>query len=1082
MSDQASAPLRIRLLGELDLRHGDVPVPPLGSARAESLLAYLLLHRAAAQPRQRVAFLLWPDSSEPQARTNLRHLLHILRRALPGADRFLEATPRTLRWREDAPCWVDLAAFEDAISRADRSEDPAQEVAPLREAVELYGGDLLESSYDEWLLEERERLRRRWLQALERLVELLESRGEHAEAIGYAERVLRADPLREATYRMLMRLHHARGDRARALRTYHACAATLERELRVEPSPATRRAYEELLPARGAAAGGERTAGTGLLGRPPLVGRAAQRAHLAGLWRAAERGGARLVLVTGEPGAGKSRLVEEFRSWCVQRGAAAAEARSYPAEGALAYGPVVSWLRSDALAAQPGRLDPGRQGELARLLPELRPAARPFPPPGPPDRDQRLLLFEALAGAILAHAGPLLLVADDLHWADRETLQFLHYLLRAHPQAPLLVVAAARREELDQGHPLHDLLSGLRALDRVAEVEVGRLSGEETAALAERLLRHPLGEVRAERLYAETEGNPLFVVEALRAGWSGQDEPAPMTPKVQAVIESRLAQLSGPARDLVGVAATIGREFSTDVLAEASQAGEAALVGGLDELWRRRLVRDQGPDAYDFTHDRVREVAYLALSPARRRHTHLLVARALERLHAADPAPVAAQLAAHHERAGAAEEAVAWYERAAAAAQRLPAYAEAARLLERALELLQAPAPTPARRERELAVLTRLQGLLGIVEGYASDRLAEVQRRALERAGQLGVEPAAPLLRSVATASLARGDFQAARRVGERLLAAGASGGDDLRAVQGEYVLGLVAFWAGELEAARRHFESAIDRYRPGRGSDRLVRYGATTEVLCQSRLGNTLGFLGHLDAAARARAAALDRATESGNAHSHEAALVFGAMLALELRDPPALRGYTAALTTRPGDLARPMRVVADALAGYVEVLDGRGAAGIARIREALEDPSEAQHAPGLHAMVARVLLEAGVATGDAGTALAAADRLLGRDDRVRTWESEGRRRRGELLAALGAPDGDAEAELRRALEVARHQGARLLELRAAASLLRRRLDAGDDRSLRQARELLEAVVDAVPEGRDAPDLREALALLDRG
>jgi tetratricopeptide (TPR) repeat protein len=602
-------------------------------------------------------------------------------------------------------------------------------------------------------------------------------------------------------------------------------------------------------------------------------------------------------------------------------------------------------------------------------------------------------------------------------------MQFLHYLLRAHPEAPLLVVATARREELDRGHPLHDLLTGLRALERVVEVEVGRLAREEAAALAERLLRHPLGGAEVDRLFAETEGSPLFVVEALRAGWSGQDEPAPMTPRVQAVIESRLAQLSGPARDLVGVAATIGREFSTDVLAEASQTGEAALVDGLDELWRRRLIRDQGPDAYDFTHDRVREVAYLGLSPARRRHAHALVARALKRLHASDPSPVAAQLAAHHERAGAVQEAMDWYERAAAAAQRLPAYAEAARLLERALALL----------------------------------------------------------RSTATASLAQGDFEGARRVGERLRATGASEGDDVRAVQGEYVLGIAAFWAGEFEAARRHFEAAVDRYRLGRRSDRLIHYGATTEVLCRSRLGNTLGFLGHLDAAVQARAAALDRAAESGHAHSREAALVFGAMLALELRDLPAVRACTAELATRPGDLALPMRVVADALAGYVEVLDGRGTVGVARIRHALEDPAEAEHAPGMHAMIARVLLEACVATGDAPTALAAADRLLGRDDKVRTWESEGRRRRGELLAVLGAPGGDAEAELQRALEVARSQGAKLLELRAAASLLRRRLATDDDRSLHQARELLGAVVEAIPEGRDAPDLREALALLAR-
>ena len=1075
----STARLRVRRLGELDLRHGGVPVPPLGSARAESLLAYLLLHREAAQPRQRLAFLLWPDSSEPQARTNLRHLLHVLRRALPDADRFLEVTPRTLRWRDEAPWWLDVAAFEAALAR---SEQPDQALPALAEAADTYGGDLLQSSYHEWLLEERERLRRRYLEALERLAELLEAEGEHARAIGYAERLLREDPLREATYRRLMRLHDARGDQARALRAYHACAATLERELNVEPSAATRRLYEALLPRRTGPVSEPAAARAGPLSRPPLVGRAAQRARLTALWRAAEAGEARLVLVTGEPGAGKTRLVEELAAWCAQHGAAVAEARSYPAEGALAYGPVVAWLRSDALAGHLGRLDGTLREELARLLPELRPAApgRPGPAP-PPGREQRRLLFEALARAVLAPPGPLLLVADDLHWADRETLQFLHYLLRAHPQAPLLVVATVRPEELDPQHPLHDLRTGLAALDRVAEVEVGRLSATETVALAERLGRRPFPAPTADRLFAETEGNPLFLVEALRAGWSGQDRPAPITPKVQAVIEARLAQLSPPARDLAAVAATIGREFTTDVLAQAGQAGEADLVGGLDELWRRRLVRDRGPDAYDFTHDRIREVAYLGLSPARRRHTHLLVARALERVHAGDPSAVAAQLAAHHEQAGAAAEAVAWYERAAAAAQRLPAYDEAVRLLERAVALLRAQPAAPDRRERELAVLTRLQGPLGIAGGYASARLAEVQRRALELAGELGVEPAPPLLRSAAMASLSRGDFEAARRVGERFRGGGTGQGDDLRAVQGDYVLGLVAFWEGEFEAARRHFEAALGQFQPEPRSDRLARFGGTPEVLCTSRLANTLGFLGRPGATARARAAALARATETGNPHNREAALVFGAMLALELRDPASVRSYGAELAARSGDLAPPMRVVADALAGYLQVLDGQEAAGVGRILEVSGDPGEDEHAPGQHAMVARVLLEACVVTGDARTGLAAAEGALGLDGEVRTWASEARRRRAEFLAALGAPGDQVEAELRRALEVARAQGARLLELRAAASLLRHQLDTGDDRPPGRARERLEAVLAALPELGDTPDVAEATALLAR-
>src|SRR5215212_11434025 len=138
------------------LRVGERQLPPLDSARAESLLAYLLLHRDAPQPRQHLAFLLWPDSAEPQARTNLRHLLHTLRHALPDPDRLLEVTPRTLRWRPDAPLWLDVSAFEAAVTSGMRTTD--EELAALRVAASLYRGDLLEGSYDEWVLTERERL------------------------------------------------------------------------------------------------------------------------------------------------------------------------------------------------------------------------------------------------------------------------------------------------------------------------------------------------------------------------------------------------------------------------------------------------------------------------------------------------------------------------------------------------------------------------------------------------------------------------------------------------------------------------------------------------------------------------------------------------------------------------------------------------------------------------------------------------------------------------------------------------------------------------------------------------------------
>jgi DNA-binding SARP family transcriptional activator len=277
MREAAGRPvLGVRLLGGFELRLGDEPLPPLDSAPAASLLAFLLLNRDAPQPRQRIAFALWPDSTEPQARTNLRHLLHKLRRTLTEPERYLEITPRTLRWRPDVPWWFDVAAFDEAAARADRAPDGgADAVTALREAVELYRDDLLPGSYDEWLDGERQRLRGRLLAVLHRLAVLLDRRGEPAEAIGYAERLLRYDPLAEEAYLLLMRMHDARGDRTRALRAYHACAAALERELGTQPSAPVRRLYEKVRsavpsaqPARAA-------------GRPPA------RTRLRARWRTA---------------------------------------------------------------------------------------------------------------------------------------------------------------------------------------------------------------------------------------------------------------------------------------------------------------------------------------------------------------------------------------------------------------------------------------------------------------------------------------------------------------------------------------------------------------------------------------------------------------------------------------------------------------------------------------------------------------------------------------------------------------------------------------------------------------------------
>ncbi len=803
-----------------------------------------------------------------------------------------------------------------------------------------------------------------------------------------------------------MRLHDAHGDRARALRVYHATSAALERELGAAPSDETRAAYEALVPAPTAAPVPRDRA---------FVGREAELEALAEAWRDAERGHARLALVTGEAGIGKTRLVEELRAWCEGRGAVVAEARSYPAEGGLAFAPVVAWLRAPPLAARRERLDPGRLAELGRLLPELGP-----PPAQLPEREQRQRLFDAAARALLAGGAPLLLVADDLQWADRESLQFVHYLLRSAAGAPLLLAATARREDADDPEPLHALATALRALDRCMELEIPRLSRAETAALA----GQALDEAAAARLFAKTEGNPLFVVEALRAGWDDR-----VSPRVQAVIESRLARLSPAARDLAGVAAALGREFTAEVL---SAVREEDVVPALDELWQRRIVRERGPDGYDFTHGRIREVAYGALSPARRRSTHLLLAQALERSGTGPPAV----LAAHYERGGASADAVRCYLRAADAAQRLHLNADALESLERGRRTVAALPAGRARDEQELELVTAALAPLVPLGGYSDERLRWLQARGLGLSEALGAEPAPPLLRSAAVTALSSSEFERARHFAERLRSRGERDGDDVLLVESDYVLGIAAFWEGRLEAARERFESAVARYRPEQAVTHLLRYGMDPKVVCLSRLGNTLWFLGRTEEAAAARDAALALAEELGEPASSATARAFAAMLALELHDDDGLRGHVAALAARPReqDFA-PIRTNLEALEGYLDVVGGRPAEGLARIRAVLAGLDGGDIAPGHRASMLRLLLEACAVAGDATGAVKAADELLAAPAGG-LWRAEALRRRAVSGGELGAGPAAVRAELEQALAVARSQGAVALEGRVVESL----------------------------------------------
>jgi DNA-binding SARP family transcriptional activator len=745
--------------------------------KAQTLIKLLLLAPGHRLHRERALELLWPDLDVEAAANNLHYAMHAARGSLaqlwapapaavpsppdspsgplPGhaPGTLLRIRHKLLTLDLPVPLWIDAEAFEAAAADARRSTD-----AHLYEAaIALYRGDLLpDDPFEEWAANRRTALRASYLALLLDLAHLYASHGVHAHAIATFERVLTVEPAHEDAHTSLMWLYAQTGQRHQALRQYERLQDALRRELDTTPGPASRRLYDDILAGRPLPALSSSSSpepprpqphdvpSTSALPelqpaapnptrlRPPqadessptqtpafsLVGRRDALAQVRAAWTAAATR-PQALLIEGESGIGKSRVAEAALAWAARHDhhgqpIATAIARCYLAEGDLPFAPVVTWLRSAALWPGVLALEAVWQSEVARLVPELLVECPDLPQPAPlPERWQRPRLFEALARAVTASGRPLLFVLDDLHWCEQETLEWLRYLLRRPAAAPLLVVGTARVEEITPDHPLVALTTDLRRAGQLTAIALGPLDGAEVATLGAQVAGQALDAEQAEQLYAETEGNPLFVLELVRAGLldrpvhqpsKGSDGSAavevralPLT--MQAVISARLRQLSLSARELASLAAVVGREFSAELLAQAgghadsagpSERDEEALEQALEELQQRRIVREQGPGAYDFSHDKLREVAYAALSATRRRALHRRVAQALEAVSADALDAVSAQLAAHYEQGGEPLKASRALERAGRLAIRQGALTRAREYLQRAIALARA--------------------------------------------------------------------------------------------------------------------------------------------------------------------------------------------------------------------------------------------------------------------------------------------------------------------------------------------------------------------------------------------------------
>ncbi|MFE3292663.1 ATP-binding protein [Rhodococcus sp. NPDC059234] len=801
--------LHVSLLGEQAITDDATGTEPVRSPRTLALLAYLAVHAGAPQARPRLAAVFWPDSADGQALTNLRRELHHLRRVL-GDDDALLVSPQDLCWQDSPTCLVDVRTFDSERIAAFAAEAGGDEAAALEHAdraLAAYRGPLLPGLYEDWVLDLRTDLEQRCVDLCDLVCRHRRRRGDGVAATTAIRRRIALRPLEESGYRTLMDLQADLGDRGGAVSTYHRCATVLERELGVGPDPATRATLKRVLssgspavPVRGP---GDVRAGHAAAA---LVGRSRELAALRALWNACTTDGPRLALIRGAAGVGKTRLLTETAEFVRAQGATVAGTQCFGTSGRLALAPVADWLRNPAL--QSASLEPLWAAEVNRLVPaDRRPTTSTRAGAGAvADAWQRQRFFEGLARALTARGRPTLLTVDNLQWCDPETLAFLAYCLALVPDAPLLVLGTMRDDWSGGAGEAQQWATGLRTAGLLTDITLSPLEIDDTARLAESLSGREFGAADRLLLQSTTGGFPLYVVEAVRAS-TNPAEPALPARDLTAVLRQRLDQCGPFAREIAGLAAAVGRNFTLELLTEASDLDAGEVVQAVDELWRRRIVQETGT-GYDFSHDLLRDAAYAQVSPPKRWLLHRRLAQGLELLHAGDTDSVSAALAEQYDRGGRPDRAVVFYRRAALVASERYAHEEAIRLHRAALSIVRTRLDGKEGDRQELDLLESMAAPLNARYGYASQELEQTLERSLELSESL-VRPESELTALVGlwASRFVQGRIADAHRAASRALSQVRPGSE--LGSSAHFAYGGSAVSLGRPEEALRHFAIA---------------------------------------------------------------------------------------------------------------------------------------------------------------------------------------------------------------------------------------------------------------------------------
>ncbi|MFI7023904.1 BTAD domain-containing putative transcriptional regulator [Micromonospora sp. NPDC049900] len=981
---------------------------PLGGPKQRALLALFLLRPNRFVAADWLVDALWDGRPPASAEITLRTYVAGLRRAVEPQRsrrepaRVLRSHPRGYELRV-APEDVDAVRFQRLAAHAAHTLTAGDADSAERgyaEALALWRGEPLTGAAElSAVRPEAARLTEARLGAEEGRFTAAVAAGRHAAVLAELRHFVAANPVRETARAQLMLALYRSGRQTEALAAFDEGRRILTDEYGIDPGEQLREVHRRILaqsvpsaasgtgiaqdhsstmltgPATGTPAPrpGPRHGVTGAsapaLPTDSLVGRDAELAGLMAALMAATGGGGRVAVVEGEPGIGKTSLAAALDAHAGARGVPVVWGRCPDVGQTPPF-----WLWNQVvrtLAAMPAA---GETGSASPLDGFAAGPADGSAGDAAPDPTARFRAYEAVADLVrtVAEAAGLLVVLDDLHAADPDSLLLLRFLATPLADARVLVLATTRPYE---HHPV--LVATVADLARGAGFRHLRLTGltdTDVADLVRRRTGTPPHRQVAARLATRTGGNPFFITELLRAGTDPAD--ADLPPSVRDTVRLRLGDLPDSARDCLELLGVAGHDLDAQTMATVLQVPATRIAEGLTAAYAAALVAEAGPGTVRFRHPLFAEVTYAHLPPPRRAALHARLALAYQRVGGVAPA----ELAHHFGQAiglGHGEDHLRWSLAAADDATRRFAYEDALGHLDRAARRLSPLAgTTPSAAATELGVQLHRAALLQMTVGVGADAVDEVCARARELLALVGAETdVRPALWALGELAANQADYAGCAELAERLVRA--DDGTGLIAAAGEYLRGVVGYFTGALVEADRRLTAAVDRLRTV-DPDLLGRQVGRLPVLAAYNFRALVRSLRGAGEDARRDIAEAERLAERlADPYGRANAALFAAWMGMQERDVAAVRA--AAQRCREIGAANGMPHFVTTGGFFLEWAAARG--GEHDRLPAMRAAVEGIYRPGLRAtrtVTYSAMAEAYLAAGDASTAAELADEGL--------------------------------------------------------------------------------------------------------